>query len=407
MAYRSFPRDLSLVLRPESIMHNPFPAFRSLREQSPFYWDEAMQGGFATGYTFCKAIIHSPQFFTRADLPGVLGMSEQSALSSRRALHILNQSLFFQDGSAHRKLRNLLSPLFAQSNIERWRPHMEFLATHLLERCLERTRIDILREFAYPFAGTVFTALFGIPQCDQSRVSQWACDIELLLAERASPPQETGRWLWGLAQLIEYMKRHSSQAHTRFQEDVFRPLVDAYQQEKQLSEAEFLGNIAFLFSASVAETAQLIGSTFFLLLNHPEYYRLVRENPLMIKAAVEEMLRYDGPVVHLLRFAREDCEISGRQIRAGQHVTLCVSAANRDPVQFSRPDIFDIHRGKRQHLAFGYGSHSCLGAHLARTMTEIALSRLLGLLHRPRVVAREPEPLKAMRYLKTLIITHD
>lgn len=399
--------DLSALLRPESIMDNPFPAFHRLREQGPLYWDEAMKGGFTTSYAACKAILHSPHFFTNVDPTRLLDIPENVVAPFGHALNTFYQALFFQDIPAHPRLRTLFTGVFTHSNIETMRPYMQLLATRLLDMSIKQERMEVLREFAYPFVGEIVTEMFGIPQKDRKLISKWACDIELLLVERPSPLQLSKQRLQELAELIKYLKQQSEQRYRGSQGDVFQQIVDACQQEKKLTEAELLGNVVFLLSASIAITAQLIGRTFNVLLNHPEQYQFVQDNPLAIKAVVEEMLRYDGPVVHLLRFAKEDCEVYGREIKAGQHVTMCVSAANRDPAQFSSPDSFDICREKGQHLAFGYGAHSCLGAYFSRTMAEIALDAMLHRLSHPKVVALEREPLRAMRYLKTLVITFE
>src|SRR6185369_10317079 len=157
------------------------------------------------------------------------------------------------------------------------------------------------------------------------------------------------------------------------QGDILSAMIAAEEQGDRLSEDELLANCILLFSAGHETTVNLIGNGLLALLRHPEQKQLLQEDPNLIQSAVEEFLRYDGPVQLTGRGAKEDVEIGGKRILQGERVMTVLAAANRDPAQFPDPDRLDIRRENNYHLAFGQGIHFCLGASLARAEGQIAI----------------------------------
>ncbi|HEU5376497.1 MAG TPA: cytochrome P450 [Ktedonobacteraceae bacterium] len=407
MQHSGLPIDLSTILHPESIMHNPFPAFHSLRENKPLYWDEETQSGIATGYEACIAVLRSPHFCTRIDVAQALSAPAHVLAPFSQTLTTMSHMLVLHDPPLHTHLRSYFSSAFTHSNVEVLRPQMQLLAEQLLDALVKHNQAEILHDFAYPFVGKMMASILGIPQEDCEQIITWSCDIEQLLVESSHSLEQITQWLPELAELIEYLRHRSTQQQHYAPGDFFQSLVAAWQQEQQLDRDDVLSNIVFLLLASIAATAQLIGKAFYTLLCHPEQYQLLQAHPHLITPALEELLRFDGPIVYTQRLARTDFELYNQQIKAGQSVLVCLAAANRDPAQFSYPDRLDICRTKKQNLGFGYGIHACLAAYLARTMAEIAISSMLRRFAHPNIVKVEREPLRVMRYLKKLTIAFE
>lgn len=401
------PIDLATVLRAECLMHNPYPLFQRLRETAPFCWDETLQIGMATGYRECMALLHDRRFSPQIGLRQALNIPESALSPFALSLQTMAHMMFLQENDNHTRLRTLFGSPFTRASVEKLRLPLQLFAHSLLDQAAARGRIELLQEFAYPFVGGALAGILGVPRRDHGQVIRWACNIERLLVESPHPlPQAVG-WLTELAAFVAYVRELLVQRQRIPGQDFLQQLITAYQQEKQSDEDEILSNIVFLLFAGIAPTAQMIGKGFALLLRHPAQQQWLVQTPVGIKPAVEEILRFDGPLVNVLRFAREDLTWGNRRLAGGQCIMVCLAAANRDPTRFFSPERFDLQRTEQQHLAFGHGAYFCAGALLARTLIEVALCSLLRHLSRPLIVQEEPEAVTMTRYLKTLAVAFE
>jgi cytochrome P450 len=180
-----------------------------------------------------------------------------------------------------------------------------------------------------------------------------------------------------VAAMCEYFRQLITELRKNPQENLLSAMIAAEEQGDRLSEEELLANCILLFSAGHETTVNLIGNGMLALLRHPGECQKLRENPTLIQSAVEEFLRYEGPVQLTGRGALEDLEIGGQKIRKGERVFTILAAANRDPAQFPNPDQLDITRSDNRHLAFGHGIHFCLGAALARLEAQSAIGTMI------------------------------
>lgn len=393
MLYHHTPVDLSPLLDSTFVMQNPFPFFHHLRERHPLCWDEQANQGIVTSYEACTTILQSSHFGRPTDLDLESDVPQNVLAPFRQTLGMLSHMLVLHDPPVHTQLRQRFGRPFLHSNVETLRPYAEKLADRLFDPLVERKQIDVLHDFAYPFVGNNIVKILGLPQEDAQRLTTWAYDIEQLLVERSPSLEQTTQWLSELEELTAYLWQCGLQQQDGF----FRQIMWAWQ-EQQLDRADVLSNMVFLLMASIAVTAQLIGRAFSLLLCHPDQLQLVQGNPSLLQSAIEEVLRFDSPIVHTQRVAKADFEWHGQQIRAGQKMLVCLAAANRDPAQFHHPDLLECRREKHQHLGFGYGRHACLGAYLAQTLAEIALHKLVRCLSHARIGEIASEPFTMSRY---------
>jgi cytochrome P450 len=205
----------------------------------------------------------------------------------------------------------------------------------------------------------------------------------------------------------DYFRRLVPKRRANPQNDLLTGLIAAEEQGDKLSEGEVIAMCVLLFIAGHETTVNLIGNGLLALLRHPEQLAVLRQNPTMVPAAVEELLRYDSPVQRTARVTNADVEIGGKQIAKGAMVVTAIGAANRDPAQFTDPDRLDITRKDVRHVSFGFGIHFCLGAPLARVEGQIALGTLLQRM--PRLALGESTPewreSSVLRGLKRLRVT--
>lgn len=293
-------------------------------------------------------------------------------------------SLANTDPPDHTRLRRLIQPSFNVPAMEALRPRIQRIAEDLLsaaereaeargERAPDR-RMDLAAAFAYPLPIIVIGELVGIPHADQDQVRRWT---ESLSANRGSRGLDGGT-RENMRLLIAYLRDLFEEKRRRPTDDLTSRLVHAQEDGDKLSEDELLSIIILVYMAGHVTTVNLLGNGAYALLAHPEQLAKLRQNPALARGAVEETLRYWGPVDYLVnRIATTDVEIGGASIKRGERLVVGLASAGRDTQRFEDPDVFDITRADAtRHLGFGRGIHQCLGAPLARIEGEVAFTTL-------------------------------
>ncbi|MBB3131340.1 cytochrome P450 PksS [Paenibacillus rhizosphaerae] len=292
------------------------------------------------------------------------------------------------DPPDHTRLRRLTAKAFTPHMIENLRPRIQQIADELLDAVIEQGKMDLITDFAFPLPIRVISEMLGIPAIDQDKIRDWT---HKLMSGNADPSQNA-ELAKALQEYIHYIKTLLDEKRKHPGEDVMSALVHAYEEGDQLSENELLSTIGLLIVAGHETTTNLIGNGILALLQHPQQTRLLRDNPSLLPSAIEELLRFSGPIMYSYRFAGEDMTMHGKTIRKGEMMLFTLAAANFDPQKFSNPEVLDITREENEHLAFGKGIHHCLGAPLARLEGQIAFGTLLQRLPDLRLAIR-PEQL--------------
>ena len=303
---------------------------------------------------------------------GLSGPGSGFPISGAKAGNLLNT-----DPPDHTRLRNLVNMAFSPRRIELLRLRVEALVDDLLSRLVGREDADMIGEFAYPIGITMICELLGVPEDSRANFQDWA--TKAMSPGHADQQQSLDRLMQYLADLIASKRKLvADDAAPDAQPDVLSAMIAARLTNDALTEDELISMSYLMLIAGHETTVGLIGNALLQLTQHPEQMQHLARQPELIKQAIEEVLRYDGPVHRTtMRATAEDVEIGGLTIPRGSFVQVLIAGCNRDPSRFPDPDRFDIARKPSQNLAFGYGAHFCLGLHLARLEAQTAITRAL------------------------------
>jgi cytochrome P450 PksS len=361
---------------------NPYPTYAALREQMPLC--QRRTGGqgkaiwFLTRHTEVAALLRDHQRFVK-DVRNTLTPDERAlAPASPDLLRLLSHHMLNLDPPDHTRLRTLVNKAFTASVVNQMAGRIQGVADSLLDRVQANGEMDLIEDFAFRLPMTVIAELLGIPSRDQARFRNWSAAFvtpSVNLQRGAKKYQKTHRLM---EDFTGYMRRAFGQRRGNPQADLLTQLLQVEEAGDRLGEEELFSMMILLIVAGHETTVNLIGNGVLALLRHPEQRALLQQQPALIDAAIDEIIRYDGPVERAtMRFAATDVTLEGQTIHRGDAVSLVLAAADRDPAVFVEPDRFDVTRTPNRHLGFGLGIHYCLGAPLARLEGRIALTTLL------------------------------
>jgi pimeloyl-[acyl-carrier protein] synthase len=363
---------------------DPYPTYHRLHAEDPVHHSPL---GFwvLTRYEDVVAVLRDPRFAKEAIAAVVaarLGRAPAAPLS-----------MLDRDPPDHTRLRSLVSKAFTPRVVEALRPHIQKIVDSLLDRVAGANAMDLIEDFAYPLPVIVICEMLGVPFEDHERFKQWGLDIARGLDSILLPPDSdvARRSDAARSALTAYFRELIAERRASPRADLLSGLIAAEEVGDRLREDELLATCILLLVAGHETTVNLIGNGTLALLRHRDQLRRLREDPGLIASAVEELLRYDGPVQRTARVSGEDVAIAGRTIAKGELVMPFIGAADRDPAQFPDPDRLDIARTDNRHIAFGWGIHFCLGAPLARLEGQIALNTLVRRLPKLALATDKPE----------------
>ncbi|QUQ64174.1 cytochrome P450 [Kutzneria sp. CA-103260] len=378
---------------------DPYPLYTELR-QTPVRRVE--DGSYVVStYQEIVALLHDPR--VSSDLRNIPEVGADGSVPGE-GLPGLPPSFIRIDPPEHDRTRRLLTwnfgPPHRPGRIDDMLPDMREIVTGLIDDFADRTRVDIVDEFAYPFPVTVICRLLDVPREDEARfqalsdalvksVDPTTGGIAERYRQRVKANADLGQYFTALL---------DARAGRPAGDDLLSGLLRGGGEEEPITREQVLSNAALLLVAGHETTVNLIANGMLTLLRHPAVLDRLRrgDEPDLAARVVEELLRYEPPV-HFLAESRntlDDIDIAGTTIPAGSRVTLVLAAGSRDPAVVSDPDRFDPDRAHNEHLGFGGGIHYCFGAPLARPETRIALTELAHRLRNPRLVA-DPPPYRA------------
>jgi cytochrome P450 len=387
---------------------DPYAVYKALRDNAPVYWSEIMQVWVLTRYDDILAVLRDQSRFS-SDRQRATNRFVQQMEEFRQASGPVGRTptMLSLDPPAHTRMRNLVNKAFTPRVVERIRPHIQEIADELIDALPESGRIDAVTDLAIPLPVIVIAEVLGVPREDRGRFKAWSSDIAGTLAGPFQPQDVLDRAQKSSIELAEYFREQIDLRRREPREDLLSALVQAEEQGDLLSEDELLATCVLLLVAGNETTTNLIGNGMLLLLRNPDQRRLLQADPALLPAAVEEMLRYDGPAQMTSRIAAEDLELRGQRVEKGQVLLAILGAANHDPAQFPDPERFDVRRQNNRHLAFGYGIHYCIGGPLAIAEAQVAFETLLRRFPEPEPAFDEPQwgASFILRGLKSLPIT--
>ncbi len=357
---------------------NPYPTYAQLRDEAPIHRVSLPDGRglwLITRYDDVAAVFKDPRFVK--NMHTALTPAQRAMLPEIPApVQILFEHLLAVDPPDHTRLRKLVSKAFTPRLIEQLRPRVQLLADELLDRVAAQGQMNLIDDYAFPLPITVIAELLGVPTADQDDFRRWSQGVVSIepTADRFA------RLVPDMQAFVAYLTKLFALRRAAPQDDLISALVQVEEAGDSLNERELASLIFLLLIAGHETTVNLIGNGVLALLQHPDQLALLRAKPDLIGPAIEELLRFNGPVeTSTLRYVCEDTEFGGVTIPRGEQVLVVIAAADHDPRRFSQPEVLDITRGDNQrHLAFGHGIHYCLGAPLARLEGQIAINTLLG-----------------------------
>ncbi len=356
---------------------NPYPTYAHLRSEAPIHRVALPDGRgmwLVTRYEDVSAILRDERFvkdwrnaMTPEQIAGVPPIPE--------VMKPLTRNMLDTDPPDHERLRALVSKAFTPRLIERMRPRVQEIADTLLDAVQDKGEMDLIDDYAFPLPIIVIAELLGVSAEDRNKFREWSNaavsgDTTQEYVEKVLLPH--------MQAFTDYLRALFEEKRENPKDDLISALVRAEEAGDKLSEDELLAMVFLLLVAGHETTVNLIGNGVLALLQHPDQLQKLTEDPSLIKPAIEELLRYDGPVeTSSERFAREDIRIGETVIPRGEMVLVVLASADHDPERFPNPDALDITRADNKHVAFGKGIHFCMGAPLARMEGQIAINTLL------------------------------
>jgi cytochrome P450 len=366
-------RGFDLKRLPEDFIDNPFRYYRALREHEPVH--RMPDGAYLiTRYRDCEAVYKDATRFSSDKKVEFAPKFGDSLLFRHHTT-----SLVFNDPPLHTHVRRAIIGALSTRAIADMEAGLVDLVDRLIARMAERGRADLIDDFAAAIPVEIIGNLLGVPHEERGPLRGWSLAIlgalePVLTADQLARGNAAVReFLAALAVLVEDRRRRPGDPRR----DVLTCLIQGEHEGRRLDEAELLQNCIFILNAGHETTTNLIGNALHSLIAWPAERRRLRDDPSLVRSAVEEVLRFESSNQLGNRIVVEDTRIGGIAMPSGTLVTIGIGAANRDPEQFCDPDRFDVAREPNRHLAFGSGIHLCAGMNLARLEGRIAIERFL------------------------------
>ncbi|HTN26841.1 MAG TPA: cytochrome P450 [Burkholderiales bacterium] len=366
-------RAFQLTRPPADFVDNPYPYYALLREHDPVH---ALEGGGAllTRYEDILSVYRD----ARASSDKTIEFRPKFGESPLYEHH--TTSLVFNDPPLHTRVRRLMLGALNQRAIARMEGDVTRLVDALLDDIAEKPEADLIEAFAARIPVEVIGNLLSVPHSERGPLRAWS--LAILSALEPAPGRDVlDRGNRAVSDFIEYLRVLVAERRTHPgnpEVDVLTRLILGESDGARLTEKELYHNCIFLLNAGHETTTNLVGNGIWLLLNHPEQMQRLRREPALIASAIEEMLRYEGPIQLNNRRLVAPMVLGGKELPEGTFITIAIGAANRDPSQFAEPERFDVARNPNRHVAFGQGAHACAGMNVARMEARIAFTRLFS-----------------------------
>ena len=387
-----------------AFVQNPYPTYREHLAGPPIQPLAAIPGRWAVfHYAACAELGRDTRLSAAARLPNFFPAAAEERLELEDLFRHMSRSILMKDPPEHSRLRKSMNTGFSPSAIERLKPRIFSVVDDLLRELESVSEPDLIRDLAYPLPVRVISRLLGVPDSLHARCVSLSNDFATWLFDplrTAAAGRAAQVAMRELVAMFESIIRERVSSH----EDDLLDLMLAIARQANMAPEDLHAQCVLLLIAGHETTRNLIGNGIYTLLRHPEALAEVRASELAVRAAIEEVLRYESPVQAYGRGATEDIDFEGVRIPAGKSVFFMIAAAHRDPRHVPDPDRFDIHRQHNRHLAFGADAHVCLGSTLARLEGQIAIGETLKRFPALKLLDPEPawSPIYALRGLRHL-----
>ena len=367
------PLSLYHLLDPE-VLADPYPLYQRLREEAPIHWDPYLHAWIVTRYADVSQVFHT-FLAARTPSPERLEALGMGALTPIAALMV--RQMLFLDPPDHGRVRRLAAAAFTPRRIAHLREHIDAIAQCLVGELEGAERFDVMG-IANTLPAIVTAEMLGVPTSDHELLKNWSADFAEMLGNFQHNPGRARKTLRSVEEMVEYFRAAVAREGDYPTDGLIHALVEAEVDGDRFTEEEIVANVIVTMVGGQETTTNLIGNGLLTLLRRPEQLARLRAEPALKTSAVEELLRYESPSQHTARLAPPGAVLGGQEIPEGNAVIAVMGAANRDPERFTEPDELDLGREDNRHLAFGWASHFCFGAPLARMEGQIVFETLLS-----------------------------
>jgi cytochrome P450 len=357
---------------------DPFPVFQWLRDEDPAHWSPYLKGWVLTRYDDVRRVCLDERMSSDRLRPFFASLPGGEAARMAELIRILTLWMVFRDPPEHTRLRRLASRVFHVRSMQALRPNVEAIAAWLLERIGERPSFDFIADFAGPLPALVIIDMLGAPRSELARLKRLSDEMALFIGSARVSEAKYPRAEAATREMAELFRGLIAERRAAPREDLLSRLVHLEDDGERLSEDELVATCVLLLFAGHETTTHHLANGLAALTRFPGQMAKLRRSPGLAAAAVEELLRYDGPIGAQVRIVQEPQTLHGKPLQRGDRVFLMLNSANRDPRAFPEPDRLDLERSGVAHLTFGFGPHICLGFPLARLEGQVALPAVLA-----------------------------
>ena len=367
-----------------STVDDPYPRLAAARQKGPVQLEWPLSDGTAAAPDRDPSI----NVLGRDEVLAVLRDHEtySSTILAELMGPALDHTMIAMDEPEHRAQRALVAPAFRPKLLARWEHELiGRVLDELLDAFAPLGRADLVRRLTFAFPVRVIARILGLPERDTPQFQRWSLELISM----------TVSWDRGVAAataLRTYFAERVAERRRQPRDDLISELIETEVDGEQLTNDDIFAFLIMLLPAGIETTYRSLGNLLFALLTHPDQLNEVTHNPELRGASIEEGLRWETPLMLIPRQCIRDTQLAGIDIPAGRELNVFLGSANRDERHYPDPDHFNIHRTPTPHLAFGSGPHMCLGMHLARMETRVALDAILQRLHHLRLEPETPQP---------------
>lgn len=382
------------VLFTGEVLQNPYPTYTRLLEEGPIHYVE-VAGKWAVWSVFshaeCASLAKDPRCSAKRAQQLLLPLPVSRQSEFKELARMFSLWMIFMDPPEHSRLRKLLNKGFSPAAVDALRSQMAAIVERTLGAVKPGDEIELLRDFANPMPVSVISEMMGIPEAQHGTFAEWSRAIGVFRGNPNRTVEEARAAQDALVAMTEFFRKTVADRRRNKGSDLISLLIDIEEEGEALTEEELYAQCIALLFAGHETTRNLIANGMYTLLQNPEQTAELRQNPEMIRSAVEELLRFESPVQFTARVLKEKMEVCGQPIPRGWSVLCMLGAANRDPKQFKEPNQLNLKRLNNQHLAFGAGPHFCIGNQLARLEGQVAIITLVNRFPKMKLVGPRPE----------------
>jgi hypothetical protein len=379
---------------------DPFATLARLRESTPVFWSQALSSWVVTSYDAVDRILGDSEYSADRLTPFYQKVDSAQRSQVSDVMHYLRHWLVFRDPPDHGRLRRLLSAGLTPRLAAGLETPVQGVVDLLLADVRPGDTIDLVSRLTGSLPAMVIMDLLGVPRERLAEVRHWSDELVNFVGSPRNVPDKYQRARSAVLAMADYFRGLLAQRRVAPTEDLLTALITATDDGAPLSDDEAVGSAMALLFAGNETTTNFIGTAMLALIDDPEAQGSLRRDPDLMRSAVEELLRYDGPILSMVRIVRDPHRLGECDFQVGERIFAMIGAANRDPAVFSQPDRLNLTRKPNRHLQFGRGIHFCLGAALARMEAGLAIAELLRRF--PRIELARPR--EALGWLNALLM---